>query len=87
MPPISAAFWDMQLLAFFGALALLVCNAATCLTSRLAGCLALAATAVFSTVAQVTSFDSLDVFHNITSYIQKITVIILSQITPLVKYV
>ena len=70
MPPISAAFRDMQLLAFFDALALLVCNAAAGLASRLAGGLALATTAILSTVAQVTSFNSLDVFHGFTSYIQ-----------------
>ena len=63
MPPEPAAFQDMRLLAFLGALALLVCNATAGLASRLAGGLALAAATVLSTVAQVASLDGLDVFH------------------------
>ena len=59
MPPCSAAFLYLQLLA----LALLVGNAAAGLASRLAGSLALAAAAVLGAVAQVTGLDSLDVFH------------------------
>ena len=66
MPPITAAFLGMQLLALLSALALLVCNAAAGLASRLAGGLALAATAVLSAVTQVASLDSLDVFHIFT---------------------
>ena len=45
---------------------LLIRNTATGLASRLAGGLALAATAVLGAVAQVTGLDSLDVFHNFT---------------------
>ena len=60
----------MQLLALLGALALLVCNAAAGLASRLAGGLALATTAVLSAVAQVTSFDGLNMFHSFTFYIK-----------------
>ena len=56
----------MQLLAFLSALALLICNTAAGLASRLTRGLALAAAAVLSAVAKVTSFDSLDVFHNFT---------------------
>ena len=63
MPPGSAAFLGMQLLALLSALALLVCNAAAGLASRLAGGLALTTTAVLSAVAQVASLDGLDMFH------------------------
>ena len=66
MPPGSAAFQGMQLLALLGALALLVCNAAAGLASRLAGGLALAATAILGAFTQVTSLDGLDVFHSFT---------------------
>jgi len=72
MPPGTAAFWDMQLLAFLGALALLICNAAAGLASRLAGGLALAAAAVLSAVAQVASFDGLDMFHDFTFRINNV---------------
>ena len=70
MPPGSAAFWGMQLLALLSALALLVCNAAAGLASRLAGGLALATTAVLSTVAQVASLNGLDMFHGFTFYFE-----------------
>ena len=69
MPPISVAFQDVQLLALLSALALLVCNAAAGLASGLAGSLALAATAVLSAVAQVTSFDGLDMLHSLTFHL------------------
>ena len=49
---------------FLLVLALLICNAAAGLASRLAGGLALAATALNSAVAQVTGLQSLDSFHN-----------------------
>ena len=45
-------------------LALLVGNAAAGLAGRLAGGLALTAAAVFGAVAQATSLESLDSFHN-----------------------
>ena len=70
MPPIPAAFWDMQLLALLSALALLVCNAAAGLASRLAGGLALTTTAVLSAVAQVASLDGLDMFHGFTFHFE-----------------
>ena len=54
----------MILLAFLLALALLVSNAAAGLASRLAGSLALAATAVLGALAQVTGADGLDMLHN-----------------------
>ena len=44
----TAAFFNVSYLF----LALLVCNAAACLASGLAGCLALAATAVLCTLAK-----------------------------------
>ena len=66
MPPGPAALGDMQLLALLGALALLVCNAAAGLASRLAGGLALTTATVLSAVAQITSLNSLDMFHNFT---------------------
>ena len=56
----------MQLLAFLLALALLISNTAAGLASRLTRGLALAAAAVLSAVAEVTSLNSLDVFHNFT---------------------
>jgi len=59
---------DVQLLAFLGALALLVCDAAAGLASRLARGLALAAATVLSAFAQVASLDSLDMLHNFTFY-------------------
>ena len=54
----------MQLLAFLGALALLVCDTAAGLAGRLAGSLAFAATAVYCAVAQITGLKGLDVLHN-----------------------
>ena len=63
MPPVSAAFQYVQLLAFL-ALALLVGNAAAGLAGRLAGSLALAAAAVLGALAQVAGLKSLDSFHN-----------------------
>ena len=69
MPPETAAFRDMQLLALLGALALLVCNAAAGLASRLARGLALAAATVLSAVAQVAGLDSLDMFHSFTFHL------------------
>ena len=47
------------------ALALLVSNAAAGLASRLAGSLALAASAVLCALAKVSSLDSLDMLHYI----------------------
>ena len=53
------------LLAFLlCALALLVSNTAAGLASRLAGSLALAATAILCALAKVTSLNCLDMFHN-----------------------
>jgi len=46
--------------------ALLICDTAACFASGLAGCLAFATAAVFSTVAKVAGFDCLNMFHNIT---------------------
>ena len=69
MPPITAAFWGLQLLALLDALALLVGDAAAGLAGRLAGGLALAAAAVLGAVAQIPGLDGLDVFHNFTFYI------------------
>ena len=54
----------MQLLALLGALALLICNAAAGLASRLAGGLALAASAVLCACAKVLCFDSLNMLHD-----------------------
>ena len=53
----------MQLLAFLGALALLVCDAAAGLARGLARGLALAATAVLSAVAKIASFKCLNMLH------------------------
>jgi hypothetical protein len=62
----SAAFWYVQLLAFLGALALLVGNAAAGLASRLARGLALTAAAVLSAVTQIAGLDGLDMLHGFT---------------------
>ena len=62
MPPGLAAFLRLTSLLI---LALLVSNAAAGLASRLAGGLALAAAAVLCAVAQIASFDGLDMFHRI----------------------
>ena len=62
MPPKPAAFRYVQLLILAG----LVGNAAAGLASGLARGLALATAAVLCAVAQVPSFDGLDVFHNVT---------------------
>ena len=56
----AAAF----LIAVILFLALLVCNAAAGLASRLAGSLALTAAAVLGALAQVTGLKSLDSFHD-----------------------
>ena len=61
MPPSGGIL--VQLLAFLGALALLVGNAAAGLAGGLAGGLAFAAAAVLGAVTQVTGLDGLDVFH------------------------
>ena len=61
---VTAAFPVMQLLAFLGALALLVCDTAAGLAGRLAGSLAFAATAVLSAVTQVAGLNGLDMFHS-----------------------
>ena len=63
MPPDSAAFLQERLLAF-RVLALLVSNAAAGLASRLAGSLALAASAVLCAIAKVLSLNGSDVFHS-----------------------
>ena len=63
MPPESAAFQYVQLLAF-RALALLICDAAAGLASRLAGSLAFAATAILRALTQIAGLDGLDVFHS-----------------------
>ena len=61
MPPSGGIL--VQLLAFLGALALLVGNAAAGLAGGLAGGLAFAAAAVPGAVAQVAGLDGLDVLH------------------------
>ena len=61
----------MQLLAFLGAFALLVCDAAAGLACGLAGSLALTAAAVLCAVAQIAGVQSFDMFHTVTFY-QKI---------------
>ena len=63
MPPFSGGIFAMQLLLVL-ALALLVCNTAAGLASRLAGGLALTAATVLSAVAQVTGLDRLNMFHD-----------------------
>ena len=59
-----------QLLALFGALALLIGDAAAGLASGLARGLALAAAAVLCALAQVASLDGFDMLHD--EYLQNI---------------
>ncbi len=61
----NGGIYCWQLLALFGAFALLVSDTAAGLASRLAGSLALAAAAVLGALAQVAGFDSLDMLHGI----------------------
>ena len=61
MPPSGGIL--VQLLAFLGALALLVGNAAAGLAGGLAGGLAFAAATILGAVTQVAGLDGLDVFH------------------------
>ena len=66
MPPLSkAAFPELIFLLAFLVLAALIGYAAAGLACRLAGCLALAASAVLCTAAEVSGAESLDVlsFH------------------------
>ena len=66
MPPYTAAFLtrlSADFLLAFLILALLISDAAAGLASRLAGSLALAASAVLCAVAQVTSFDGFNMLH------------------------
>lgn len=60
---IAGGIQCVLLLAFVGIFALLIGNAAARLASGLAGGLTFAAAAVLGTFAQVTSFQSLDMFH------------------------
>ena len=52
-----------KLLALLVVFALLVCDTAARFASRLARGLAFAATAILSTLAKITRFKSLDMFH------------------------
>lgn len=58
-----AASRNLAKLFVFAVFALLVCYAATCFASGLAGSLAFAAAAAFSAFAKVTGFESLYSFH------------------------
>ena len=63
MPPKKGGTLIGKLFAFL-ALALLICNTAAGLASRLAGSLALAASAVLCAIAKVLSLNGSDVFHS-----------------------
>ena len=63
MPPEQATFSILQLFAFLFAFALLICNTAAGLASRLAGSLALAASAVLCALAEILGVQSLNMFH------------------------
>ena len=64
MPPDSAAFRYVQLLAFLRALAMLIGNTTAGLASRLAGSLAFAATAILRALTQIAGFNGLDMLHD-----------------------
>ena len=63
MPPYKAAFRGF-LLFLLGVLALLISNTAAGLASRLAGSLALAASAVLCAVTQIACFNRFDMLHD-----------------------
>ena len=63
MPPKLGGISYVQLLAFLGALALLICDTAAGLAGRLAGSLAFAATAILRAITQIAGFDGLNMFH------------------------
>ncbi len=66
MPPFEGGIF-LKFFLLVAVLTLLISNAAACLASRLAGGLALAATAVLCALAHVTGFKSLDSFHGYLS--------------------
>ena len=70
MPPHSAAFRYVQLLAFLRALAMLIGNTAAGLASRLAGSLAFAATAILRALTQIAGFNGLDMLHDSNLHIK-----------------
>jgi len=72
----------MQLLALF-ILAFLVCDTAACFASGLARCLAFAAATVLCAFAEITSFDSFNMFHD--RNLHQIFVKILSRFKPKVN--
>ena len=55
----------IRLLAFLCVFALLVSDTTACLASRLARCLAFAATAILCALAKVSRIQSFDMFHGI----------------------
>ena len=63
MPPVWAAFSKVHQELLLGVFALLVSDAAAGLASGLARSLAFAAATVLCAVAEVASFESLDMFH------------------------
>ena len=68
MPPETAAFLRLQLLAFLSVFAVLVCDTAAGLASGLARGLAFAAAAVLCALAEVAGVQSFDMFHTVTFY-------------------
>jgi hypothetical protein len=61
MPPRG---WQFFLLVFAFSLALLIRNTAAGFTSRLAGGLAFAASAILCAFAKISGFNSFDMFHS-----------------------
>ena len=74
-PPEGGAF-RYPILFVFGVFALLICNTAGGLASGLAGCLAFAAAALYSAFAEVTGFDSLDMYHDESPFMKYSEIII-----------
>ena len=66
MPPKAAASYTAKLFALFIVLALLICNTTACFTSRLAGSLALATTAILCALTQIAGLNCLNMFHEYT---------------------
>ena len=85
MPPISAAFQYLQLLAFL-VLAGLVGNAAAGLAGGLARGLALTAAAVLGAVTQVASLNGLDALHNFTFSFRVVSAITSSHLSKTVNH-
>ncbi len=72
----KASLYGKKLLVILCVFALLICDTAACLTSRLAGCLAFAAAAVLCALAEILCFKCLNTLHGFILLIKFIQAII-----------